>query len=407
MIFYFLFLIQICSSSVDLKMAYQTASNHMETLKRNDSSLNQAEERKNRAIGTLGPSLSAVGNYLMIDPPPTTGIRAFTLTKQYSSALRLEQPLIRGGSLSAFELTKEDIILQEHLKNFSKISLYQMVINAYYTLYQTEQDLKHLKELNIFSLERVNDLSQRTKVGRARKGELSQAQTQLFTSQAQERQGQMNHLQALKNFLFLTGLSDAKISLSEMLPEKLEPLESYLLKLENRPDLQAGSQEINIADKRVGISKGGHWPNLNLAGNYYLTRTGILEDSQWDVGVSLNFPLFQGGAVNAQVKEAVEIRKSAELNFKESQRTAQRDITILYQNYLDLYEQYHQLKLAVLKAEESYKLSKKDYNFGLINNLELLQSLNLFIETKRNYDRTFALAHMTFKNLEASTGVLP
>lgn len=146
---------------------------------------------------------------------------------------------------------------------------------------------------------------------------------------------------------------------------------------------------------------------MDLTSNYYFDRTGILATSDWDVGVLVNIPLYQGGGVSASVRQALHGKRIAELRTKEAQRVAQRELSINFQNLLQLQQQLKSLKLALQKSEEAYSLNKRDYQFGLVTNLDVLQSLNLFIETKRSHDTLVAMGFLNYKNLEALTGVLP
>jgi len=82
-------------------------------------------------------------------------------------------------------------------------------------------------------------------------------------------------------------------------------------------------------------------------------------------------------------------------------------LMVLYKNYLQTMSQLDTLQSAVKKAEEGYHLNLKDYQFGQVTNLDVLSSLNLFIETKRAYNTLTTSAHLIYNNLEASTGVLP
>jgi outer membrane protein len=169
----------------------------------------------------------------------------------------------------------------------------------------------------------------------------------------------------------------------------------------------ATQQQVKLAESQVEISKGAHYPSLDLIGNYYLTRTGILATSDWDLGLAVVIPLFQGGGVQAAVRESVQMKNVAVLDSSQTLRIAERDLAVNYQNYVQIHEQLNTLKLALEKAEEAYKLNRRDYQYGQVTNLDVLTSLNLFIETKRSYQNLYSLAHMAHKNLEASIGVLP
>ena len=182
---------------------------------------------------------------------------------------------------------------------------------------------------------------------------------------------------------------------------------NHLDKLKQRPDIQVALQQVKLRETQVTIAKGAHLPSLDFVGNYYFDRTGILQTSEWDAAVLVSVPIFEGGRTQAMVREAVENRKVAELDSKQTLRSAERDLLILYQHFIASVSQIETMRDALKKAEEGYKLNLRDYSYGQATNLDVLQSLNLFIETKRSYDSLQASAHMTYKNLEASTGVLP
>lgn len=394
--------------AVSLKDAFQSARINMESLKRATTEITRREELRNQARGAVLPTISGVGNYTRIDRPTAANVnRAFVLTKQYSAAIRMQQTLIRGGVYENYQLRQEDVLLAEFQKNATELSLYQLVISSYFNLYNAKIDLKSLEELLKYSHERVKELSSRAKVGRSRKGELVQAEAQLLTAESQHRNGLMSLHEAEKNFEFYTKIKSENLADLPNLPKELPKLTELLDKMKKRPDLMARLQEVQVADKRVGVAKGGHYPTVDLVGNYYIDRTGVLATSEWDLGVQVSIPFFQGGVVAAQVRESVEAKRIAELNSFENIRASERDLAVLYQNYLQIQEQLKTLREALKKAEEAWKLSLQDYRFGQITNLDVIQTMNLYIETKRSFNNLLVLAHMTHKNLEAGIGVLP
>jgi outer membrane protein len=391
-----------------LKEAFEAARLNMESIKRAEAMVSQSEELKTQARAAILPTLSGVGSYTRIDPPKSTGSNSpFLLTRQYVAALRLTQPLIRGGSLAGHKLARENHLLMKFQKDSTELNLYQLVLEAYFMLASTQMDVKNLDELLKFSRERVKEISDRTAIGRSRKGELVEAQAQLHIAESQYNQALLSLGSAEENFEFLTKLKPLPVILSTSVPVVQTPLNELLSKALTRPDVMVRGQEVRVAEQQVTIAKGGHYPSLDLTSNYYFDRTGILETSNWDVGLALVVPFFQGGSVSSQVREAVEGKRIAELNRSETLRTAQRDIHISYQNLIQIHAQLKALNEAMRKSQEGYLLNKKDYQFGLVTNLDVLQSLNIYIETKRTFDGLVSAGHLNYKNLEALTGVLP
>lgn len=395
-------------ASVSLEEAFMSAKKNMETIKRADAEVGQADARKKVARSAFLPTISFEATDTRIDQPSLGNVNsAFLLTHQYSVGMRLRQPLIRGGVLSGFQLRDEEFLLAQFQKDFSHISLYQLLINSFYSLYQAQVDLENLEKLQKLSSDRLKEIQSLARVGRSRQGEVVQAETQLLTAKAQYEKGLQTLKEAQENFAFYTGEKEAKLVKGGNLPKSLQDFSFYSDKLNSRPDILALNQQLRVAGKQVDVIKGGHLPTVDLVGNYYFDRTGILQTAKWDVGVQVSMPIFQGGSVVSQVKEATEAKRVAELSASEQLRQSKTNLAIFYQNYGQIRAQLETLKSALKKAEEAYQLNQKDYRYGQVTNLEVLQSLNLFIDTKRSYDSLDILAHMTYKNLEASAGVLP
>ena len=390
-----------------LKESFEAARLNMESIKRAESQVEVFENQKDRARGVVLPNISAVGTWTKIDPPKAAGASPFLLTQQNNYALRLTQPLLRGGTVSAYQLAKENVLLAQFQKDATELNLYQLVINSFFNLHIAQTDIKNVEELLKFSRERVGEIRERTQIGKSRRGELVEAEAQLMTAESQYQQSLITLQQAEKNFEFFTKIKPSEIGpLPELLPVT-GTVEEYMTKTRARADIRAIQQQSIVAEKQISIARGGHLPQLDFITNYYIDRTGVLESSKWDVGFAVVIPIFQGGTVQAQVREAVAQKRIAELNTKESVRAAERDIAINFQNLQQLQVQLKSLKKAMSKAEEAYRLNKKDYTYGLVTNLDVLQSLNVYIETKRSFNSLFSLAHLNQKSLEAATGVLP
>ncbi len=394
-------------AAFSLKDSFEAAKANMETLKRADAVVTQSEEQKVRARAAVLPTFSGVGTYTRIDPPNAAGRSPFLLTRQYSAALRLSQPLLRGGTVTAYQMAQDNILLARYQRDATLINLYQLVINSYYSLASAQMDVRNVEVLLSFSRERVREIRERTSIGRSRKGELVEAEAQQHIAESQRQQSLITLQEAEKIFEFYTARKAQEIILDKNIPELQGNLEAYVQKMRTRPDLLASLQATKVANRQIDIARGGHYPQLDLTSNYYFDRTGILASSDWDIGLAVVIPLFQGGSVQAQVREAVEGKRIAELENSQTQRAAERDLRINYQNIQNILEQLKSLQEALKKAEEVYRLNKKDYSFGLVTNLDVLQSLNVYIETKRSYDGLVSVAHMNFKNLEALTGVVP
>lgn len=395
------------SSAVNLKASFEAAKKNMESIKRADSVVDQANELKIRAKSAVLPTITAQGTYTKIDRPTAAGSSPFLLLEQHSASLKLVQPLIKGGALAAYDYSKDNFLLAKFQRDATELNLYQLVINSFYNLQIAQVDVKNVQELLKFSRERVKEIRDRAGIGRSRRSEVVEAEAQLMIAESQYQQTLITLDETKRAYAFYTGFDPDKIDLKDDEPKFSGTLSEYLKKVQDRPDIQASRQDARLADRQVSIAKGGHYPSLDFIGNYYLSRTGVLDSSDWDVGLALSIPLYEGGSVSAAVKEAAHGRRIAELQYAENLRAAERDIAFNYQSIVQLKSQLKALKEALAKSQEAYRLIQQDYKLGLVTNLDVLQSLNTFIETKRSHAKLQYITHSQIKNLEASVGVLP
>ncbi|MFN9108737.1 MAG: hypothetical protein ACK5XN_01480, partial [Bacteroidota bacterium] len=62
------------------------------------------------------------------------------------------------------------------------------------------------------------------------------------------------------------------------------------------------------------------------------------------------------------------------------------------------------LKIAFQKSEATYQENKKDYRYGLVTSLDVLLSLNEFINNKRNYERALLEKELLGLQLKLASG---
>jgi len=390
-----------------LKALHDLALKQSELIKISKSSVEQAQERHSRARGTLLPSLTARYSYTEIEPLPGAD-SAFRRINQYSALINVTQPIYRASAYPAYSFTKVDMELQRRLLDQQGLGLWQTVSEAYYGLWMATNDLESVKQLEKFSEERAKELRERVRVGRSRRGELMQAEAQLSGVKADRTRAE-NALKAAQETVdFLVGSSH---SLSfGVLPDakqELSPVGEFLQRANLRPDIQASAQQIQLTEKEISIAKAGHQPTVDFTANYYFERTGILQDSDYDFGVQVSLPLYQGGTVVAQTREAAERKRSNVLAYERLRREVERDVRILWQNLSGLDQVVIDLKEALKKSEATYQENKKDYRFGLVTSLDVLVSLNDYIDNRRSYERALLEREMLSLQLQLVTGVTP
>jgi len=387
---------------------YEAALRRSESLASQNESIIQAEERLSQARGATFPSLNLIGGYTRIDTPPGQST-AFTRPDRPEVRITASQPIFRGlREFAAIRQMKSGTEAAKEARAQAEVQLYIDVSQAFYMVSTLEQDLQEVSAEIKLNRNRVQELQERRKIGRSRNSEVLSVESAVanLVSQTEVLQGQI--ASARESLVFLTGF-ERDIALKEIdnLPEKLPAVDQYVTKINTRPDIKLREEQLQVTEAGISIARGGHLPSLDATGNYYLKRVGILENQKWDFTVLFTLPLFSGGVVQSQVRDAVSRNRQSELNLQATKRQAEQEIRSLHQTVHSDQLASEALKKSVELAEKSYREQSREYRLGLVTNLDVLQALNAVQETRRALLRAQLGAKLDFARLEAAAGIRP
>jgi outer membrane protein TolC len=182
---------------------------------------------------------------------------------------------------------------------------------------------------------------------------------------------------AARNLLALTGLPlDSTIALRDSID--LPPMPA---KIAQNPDFLELEQRIKAAQLEIQLAHAEYYPNISFfaeAGGW-TSRSQLIDNPDPDIwgyqaGISLDLPVFQGGAIAARIEQ-----KKAQLNALTADYANLRRNT--ESEFLSTLDRYYSVKsnLAVLqsskeKSQEQYQLLKSRYAAGAASSLELLDA---------------------------------
>ena len=106
------------------------------------------------------------------------------------------------------------------------------------------------------------------------------------------------------------------------------------------------------------------------------------------------------------MRESTLKKQTAEYQLTDYQRNIKIELTSRYELYHRYFDQIKAFDTALEKAKRSYDETIKDYRLGLVSNLDVLTSLNLYLDNKRNFEKTKILAILNHKQLEAAAGII-
>jgi outer membrane protein len=396
------------TSALTLKEAYDAALKKTESVAIAESQLRAADSKVDQNRANFLPDISLKGDYNV----QNQNIGTSTEKDQTSSRINLSQSLLAGGKDRAnYKASTAARTSQEYNVEATRDQLYSDVSKAFYALMAARADAENIEKTIELLNKRIVELEKLNRVGRSRPLDVLAAKAQIAVLESQKVAAIAARRIAKNNFADVTGLErDSELLEGSQLPDSAGELQNYLRDLEKRPDIQSLKALNSSYEYSVDAASAGHLPSLDLSGNYFLSHDGAPTTTQnrddWNATVTLTIPVFSGGEVNATVRQANELKTQSDLTMQKRLRDAEADVRTAYNNLVSALEQIKALETALSITEQNYRQQEKDYGYRLASNLDVLQALTSFQDTKRSLDKTRFQAYDAIAQLKAKTNTV-
>ena len=224
---------------------------------------------------------------------------------------------------------------------------------------------------------------------------------------------------AFENLTTLTGQDHQSIApLSESYPilnPEPSDSESWVeMALTNNLSLTSSTLSRNASEYRMKSARAAHLPSVNLNLNYSESRPDgnagafrVLEDTDTtSLSVSLDMPLFSGGRISGQRKQAYYEFIQAEEVLNNTQRTLIQDTRNQHLSVRIGVSTVNARKQAITSSQSAYEATKAGYVVGTRNLVDVLNAERALFQAKRDYltERYDYIVDML--NLKRSAGIL-
>ncbi|MDO9053977.1 MAG: TolC family protein, partial [Gallionella sp.] len=180
----------------------------------------------------------------------------------------------------------------------------------------------------------------------------------------------------------------------------------------NSPQLAIAQAAAELADKEVTRNRGGHYPTVDMVANYAKSYAnggsfGVGSDSSnKSIGVQLNLPLFQGGAVNSKWREAEANRERARQELENTRRSVTLQTRQAYLGVVSGIAQVQALQQALTSSESVLEASKLGQEVGVRTNLDVLNAQQQLYATRRDLYQARYNYLLSQLRLKAAVGAL-
>lgn len=359
-----------------------------------------AEEAKNQSIARLLPNISAVGSsskdYLNNEKAGT--FRGGGQQDFYSNTfnLNLTQPVFHWEHW--IQLSQSDNQIAQAEANF-QAELQGLMVKtseAYFNILAAQDDwLLTMAEKDAIGRE-LEQTTKRFEVGLIAVTDVHEAQAAYDQANANEIEAANrldNQKEALREII---GESNAELDgLAEDIPLlKPDPsdIETWSLSAEaNNFAIIAAFNEAEAARKTIDLQRSGHIPKLDLVASLGLSDVsssfGLRGDTQ-SIGLQLNIPIYEGGAVNSRTRQAVHEYEAAKQKLLAAQRNAIRQVKDAYRGVIANISRVGALKSSVVSAESAVNATRAGFDVGTRTIIDVLNEQKSLFKAKRDYARS-------------------
>ena len=309
------------SQAENLMQVYQQARLSNPELRKSAADRDAAFEKINEARSPLLPQLGLGADYTYSNGyRDANGVNS----NATSASLQLTQSIFDMSKWRALTLQEKSAGIQDVTYQTDQQTLILNTATAYFNVLNAIDVLSYTQAQKEAIYRQLDQTTQRFNVGLVAITDVQNARAQYDTVLANEVTARNNLDNAVEQLRQITGNyypELAALNVENFQTDKPQPVNALLKEAENRnlSLLQARLSQ-DLAREQIRLAQDGHLPTLDLTASTGVSDTsysgskthGGATGNQYDdsnmgqnkIGLSFSLPLYQGGMVNSQVKQA-------------------------------------------------------------------------------------------------------
>ncbi|MCX6150779.1 MAG: TolC family protein [Ignavibacteriales bacterium] len=410
-----------------LKESIELGLKNSKDLKISRSKVVSTDAKITETTSQLLPQLKFQAGYSRLsDIPPfevkvpfsPTPIRlSDVILNNYTMKLSLQQPLFTGFRLtsirSAAKLNNQATEL-ELIKDINEAAF--KIQTAFWNYYKAQQQIDYINENLVQTEKHLQDTKNFLENELVTKNDMLKLEVQYSNTKLMQIDGQNNLDIARMVFNQALGIPletpteiDIKDINSEQANYKLDDL--FQEAKENRNELKAMQYRLEASENGITAANSGWFPSIYLSGNFYYNRPNqrILPTQDkfkdtWDVGVALNWDLWNWGFTSSQTAQAEQTKIQTETSLAQLNEAVEIEV---YQNYLTYQRAAEKISVSrtsLEQAKENYRSIKEKYNAQLATSTDLIDAEASVLLAETNNNTALVDYQLAKSRLEKSVG---
>ncbi len=387
----------VASQAENLLQVYQQARISNPDLRSSAADRDAAFEKINEARSPLLPQLGLGADYAWNSGyRDNSGVRSNTT----SGSLQLTQVLFDMSKWRALTLQEKTAGIQDVTYQTAQQTLMLNTATAYFNVLRAIDSLSYTEAQKQSIYRQLDQTTQRFNVGLVAITDVQNARAQYDSVLASEVSARNELDNALETLRQVTGNyypSLASLNIDRFQTEKTQPVNALLKEAESRNlSLLSARLSQDLAREQIRSAETGHMPTVGLTASTGLTNSRYSGDraaqsaSSTDsitgsnqVGLSFSLPLYSGGSVTSQVKQAQYAYVSASEQLESAHRTAVQTVRSSFNNVNASISSINAYKQAVVSAQSSLDAMEAGYQVGTRTIVDVLDATTTLYNAKQ------------------------
>jgi outer membrane protein len=335
----------------------------------------------------------------------------------YTYGINLNQPIYRKQIQAQLAQARSQVEQSDKQLLLAQQNLILRASKAYFDVLMAQDRVELIQAQKIAISQQLEQAKANFDVGTATITDFNEAQARFDLAQAQEIAA-LSDLEVKKRSVqSIIGQMPAKLNevRSDLQPQMPEPATmDQWVEMASQTNLMIAvqTQALEIATQEVERQNAGHMPTLDATASFTerYSNGGIngfgndLQDTT--IGLQLQIPLYQGGAVSSRVREAVANKQKAMDDVVAARRQAELDTRQAYLDLVSLVSQVKAYEQALKSSQSQLDSTVLGYEVGVRTSVDVLNAQQQFFTAKRDLLQSRYTYLMNILTLKSAVGML-
>ena len=405
------------SQAENLLQVYQQARLSNPDLRKSAADRDAAFEKINEARSPLLPQLGLGADYDYSNGyRDSKGVNSNVT----SASLQLTQTIFDMSKWRALTLQEKTAGIQDVTWQTDQQTLILNTATAYFNVLSAIDTLSYTEAQKQSIYRQLDQTTQRFNVGLVAITDVQNARSQYDTVLANEvtaRNNLDNMVEALRQVTGNYYPQLASLNVDNFKTDKPQAVNALLKEAENRnlTLLQARLSQ-DLAREQIRQAQDGHLPTLNLTASTGVSNTSYsgsksaqnpdVDAGQNKVGLSFSLPLYQGGQVSSQVKQAQYNFVGASEQLESAHRNVVQTVRSSFNNVNASISSINAYKQAVVSAQSSLDAMEAGYSVGTRTIVDVLDATTTLYNAKQQLSSARYNYLINQLNIKAALGSL-